>query len=128
LFRIILGDFDFKGLQKVSPILGPMFFMSFVFFCFFVLMNMFMAIIGNSYNNVKEENANKDPEFMLSDFLKINYSRIVDKLNVRKNRLTDMKNILEKEELKDAHKVTFDEWRKILRVKLKEKFLRLEIF
>ncbi len=89
---------------------------------------MFMAIIGNSYNNVKEENANKDPEFMLSDFLKINYSRIVDKLNVRKNRLTDMKNILEKEELKDAHKVTFDEWRKILRVKLKEKFLRLEIF
>ena len=49
-------------------------------------MNMFMAIVGNSYNNIKEENANKDPEFMLSDFLKLNYSRIVDKLNVRKKK------------------------------------------
>jgi hypothetical protein len=85
-------------------------------------MNMFMAIIGNSYNNVKEENANKDPEFMLSDFLKVNYSRIVDKLNVRKNRLTDMKNILEKEELKDSLKVSFDEWRKILRVIKRKNF------
>ena len=53
---------------------------------------------------------------MLSDFLKLNYSRIVDKLNVRKNRLMDFKNILENEELKDVQKISFIEWRKILRV------------
>ena len=75
-----------------------------------------MAIIGNSYNAVKEENASKAPEFMLSDYLKLNYSRIVDKLNVRKNRLVDFQNILDCKEFKDEPQVSFIEWRKILRV------------
>ena len=79
-------------------------------------MNMFMAIIGNSYKAVKEENASKAPEFMLSDYLRMNFSRIADKLSMRKDRFLDFKSILESEKFNDEHEITFVEWRKALRV------------
>ena len=74
-------------------------------------MNMFMAIIGNSYNNVKEDNARKSPEFMLSDYLKLNYSRIVNRLNMRKNRILDYLNVVEESEKQEVTTVKFDFWR-----------------
>ena len=86
---------------------------------------MFMAIIGNSYNSVKEENANKSPEFMLSDYLKLNYSRICNKLNFRKNRILDYLNIVEETEKMELPTVTFDFWRKELKVKFSNKIIYL---
>jgi polycystin 2 len=79
-------------------------------------MNMFVAIINNSYTKVKEENARLAPEFMLSDYLKLNYSRIVDKLTLRKNRILDIQNVIESDELKNCSQITFDQWRSALRV------------
>ncbi|CAD6196168.1 unnamed protein product [Caenorhabditis auriculariae] len=38
LLRTILGDFDFNALEKTNRILGPAFFISYVFFVFFVLL------------------------------------------------------------------------------------------
>ncbi len=77
---------------------------------------MFMAIIGNSYNNVKEDNAHKSPEFMLSDYLKLNYSRIVNRLNMRKNRILDYLNVVEESEKQEVTTVKFDFWRNELKV------------
>lgn len=37
-FRIILGDFEFSEIQEANPVLGPIYFNSFVFFIFFILM------------------------------------------------------------------------------------------
>ena len=37
LFRIILGDFNFHELEEANRVLGPLYFMLYVFFVFFVL-------------------------------------------------------------------------------------------
>lgn len=116
LFRIILGDFDFVSLRAKSPYWGPAFFVSYIFFCFFVLMNMFVAIVNASYSKVKEENAKAAPEFMLSDYLKLNYSRIVDKLTLRKNRIVDIEQVLESDDLISNPKLSYETWRTKLRV------------
>ncbi len=60
-----------------------------------MLLNTFFAIINNSYSLVKIELLKMEPEFMVSDFLKINYSKIVERLNMKKHRLFDMQNTIE---------------------------------
>lgn len=37
-FRIILGDFEFSEIEEANPVLGPIYFTTFVFFIFFILM------------------------------------------------------------------------------------------
>ncbi|WKY04392.1 hypothetical protein Q1695_005412 [Nippostrongylus brasiliensis] len=63
LLRTILGDFNFHDLERTNRVLGPLFFISYVFLVFFVLLNMFLAIINDSYVEVKAELArNEDGE------------------------------------------------------------------
>ena len=38
LFRMILGDFNFKNIETASPLFGVVFFLSYIFFVFFVLL------------------------------------------------------------------------------------------
>ena len=44
--------------------------MSFVFFVFFVLINMFLAIINDTYSEVKSDMAKQSDMFIMSDYLK----------------------------------------------------------
>lgn len=37
-FRIILGDFDYDSIDTANRILGPIYFFTYVFFVFFVLL------------------------------------------------------------------------------------------
>ncbi len=37
-FRIILGDFDYDAIDRANRVLGPIYFFSYVFFVFFVLL------------------------------------------------------------------------------------------
>ncbi|OAF70046.1 Polycystin-2 [Intoshia linei] len=60
LFRIILGDFNFQQLQQADEYLGPAYFILYIFFVFFVLINMFLAIINDSYTDVKGNIDSKD--------------------------------------------------------------------
>jgi len=55
LFRIILGDFDFYALQQKHPVFGPIYFVTYIFVVFFILVNVFLAIINDSYINVKKQ-------------------------------------------------------------------------
>lgn len=70
LFRIILGDFDFHALEQANRVLGPIFFITYVFFVFFVLLNMFLAIINDTYAEVKSNIANQKSEFEIGDYFK----------------------------------------------------------
>ena len=66
--RALLGDFDFPAMQKATPvgikitlithlfqntynISGPWFFIFYIFSCFFILLNMFLAIINDTYRS-----------------------------------------------------------------------------
>ncbi|VDN98329.1 unnamed protein product [Rodentolepis nana] len=70
LFRIILGDFDFQALQNAQSILGPLYFLVYIFFVFFVLINMFIAIINDTYLEVKSNLLSQPSEFQMKTFFK----------------------------------------------------------
>jgi len=70
LFRLILGDFDFQALQQANRVLGPAFFILYVFFVFFILLNMFLAIINDTYADVKADLSEQQNEFEMGDFFR----------------------------------------------------------
>ena len=70
LFRLILGDFDFMALQRANRILGPAYFILYVFFVFFILLNMFLAIINDTYAEVKSDLSEAQNEFEMGDFFR----------------------------------------------------------
>ncbi|XP_026570283.1 polycystic kidney disease 2-like 1 protein [Pseudonaja textilis] len=95
-FRIILGDFDYNAIDNANRILGPIYFVTYVFFVFFVLLNMFLAIINDTYSEVKEELSNQKNELQLSDILKQGYNRTLMKLKLKKDRISDVQKALQK--------------------------------
>ncbi|XP_037956974.1 polycystic kidney disease 2-like 1 protein [Teleopsis dalmanni] len=52
---IMMGTFDYTNLEYGSPTLGPIFFISYIALVYFILMNMFLAIIFDTYNTIKND-------------------------------------------------------------------------
>jgi hypothetical protein len=59
LFKILLGDFDYNALEASSPIMTPIFFVSFVVLVFFVTINMMVAIIIKGFERAKQNQADQ---------------------------------------------------------------------
>jgi len=91
LLRLILGDFDFDSLDRANRLLGPIYFMSYVFFVFFVLLNMFLAIINDTYGEVKADLASQENEFELGDYVRKGFTKLLRKVGI-KNKLQDIVN------------------------------------
>ncbi|XP_005989417.2 polycystin-2-like protein 2 [Latimeria chalumnae] len=83
-FRIILGDFDFATIEMANRVLGPIYFITFVFFVFFILLNMFLAIINETYAEVKADLSMQNPEFEISDLIRKSYNKALVKLKLKK--------------------------------------------
>ena len=77
LLRTILGDFDFYALEKANRLMGPIFFLAYVFFVFFVLLNMFLAIINDTYSEVKAEMELTKLQFEITDLFARGYNNIL---------------------------------------------------
>lgn len=45
-FRIILGDFDYNSIDNANRVLGPIYFVTYVFFVFFVLLVSKKALLA----------------------------------------------------------------------------------
>ena len=91
---MILGDFDYFAMQDANRILGPVYFLAFVFFVFFILMNMFVAIISDTYAEIKEEMANETSDIELGAFFKKGYEKVLNKLNLKKAQIVDIQKVL----------------------------------
>ncbi|XP_071952107.1 polycystin-2-like protein 1 isoform X1 [Antedon mediterranea] len=117
LFRIILGDFDFHELEAANRILGPLFFMSYVFVVFFVLLNMFLAIINDTYSEVKADIANQKSEFEITDYFKKGYEKMVGKLNFKRDKIADIQEALAHADHNADQHLDFDEWRMELKAR-----------
>lgn len=83
LLRIMLGDFDYSKLRARDPIIGPTFFFCYIFFIYFILINMFLAIINQTYMAVKEDLTQKRDDFDVSEYLKKQFMRVVKKLTFK---------------------------------------------
>jgi len=117
LFRIILGDFDFNAILDAHRILGPIFFLTYVFFVFFVLLNMFLAIINDTYSEVKSDMSTQKSEFELGDYFKKSYEKMLDRLNVKRDRIIDIQNALKSADVNKDGVIEFDEWRRDLKAR-----------
>ena len=93
LVRFILGDYSLPDLERANRVLGPLFFLIYVFFVFFVLLNMFLAIINDTYQVVKAEIKQEKDEFNMSDYLRRSYNNFLSRI-VTRNKLVDAQHIL----------------------------------
>ncbi|XP_045658830.1 polycystic kidney disease 2-like 1 protein isoform X1 [Ursus americanus] len=57
--------------------------------------NMFLAIINDTYSEVKEELAGQKDELQISDLLKQGYNKILLRLRLRKERVSDVQKVLQ---------------------------------
>ncbi|KAG2465855.1 polycystin-2 [Polypterus senegalus] len=112
-FRIILGDFNFTEIEEANRILGPIYFTTFVFFIFFILLNMFLAIINDTYADVKADLAHQKPEMELDDFIKKSCNKFLVKLRLKKTTVDDISDSLRQ----TGGKLNFDELRQDLKGK-----------
>ncbi|XP_023235605.1 polycystin-2-like [Centruroides sculpturatus] len=114
LLRLILGDFDFEELEAANRVLGPIYFLSYVFFVFFVLMNMFLAIINDTYAEVKSEISQDSNEFELVDYFKKGYNNFLSKLGKR-DQIADLHNAMKLADSDGDNKLSFEEVRRKLK-------------
>ncbi|XP_042324484.1 polycystin-2 isoform X2 [Sceloporus undulatus] len=112
-FRILLGDFDFTEVEETNRILGQVYFTTFVFFMFFILLNMFLAIINDTYSEVKSDMAQQKSEMELSDLIKKEYTKAMVKLKLKKTPVDDISESLRQ----SGGKLNFDELRQDLKGK-----------
>uniref|UniRef100_A0A0N5AU68 PKD_channel domain-containing protein n=1 Tax=Syphacia muris TaxID=451379 RepID=A0A0N5AU68_9BILA len=84
LLRTILGDFDYYALERADRTLGPIFFFTYVFFVFFILLNMFLAIITDSYSEVKSELSRQPTELAMVDIAEGYWEKLLRLLHVKK--------------------------------------------
>jgi len=107
--RIILGDFNFAELEATHSIFGPLYFILYIMFVFFVLFNMFLAIINDTYSAVKSDDSANDFEVM--DFFKSQYNKMLDKLNIKRDRIADIQDALQAADANNDSQIEFDEWK-----------------
>ncbi|XP_053317583.1 polycystin-2 isoform X2 [Spea bombifrons] len=112
-FRIILGDFDFVELEEANRVLGPIYFTSFVFFTFFILLNMFLAVINDAYSEVKTDMSQQKNEMEITDLIKKGCSKAMVKLKLKKTAVDDISESLRQ----GGGKLNFDELRQDLKGK-----------
>jgi len=67
LFRTILGDFDFPAIRASNRYLGPTLFILYQLIVFFVMLNMFLAIINKAYEDVVNS---PEDDLMAAEFRK----------------------------------------------------------
>jgi polycystin 2 len=85
-FRILLGDFQFDELQNANRVLGPAYFVLYVFFVFFILLNMFLAIINDAYAEVKADMSRQKSEFEMIDFFKKRAEKLFEKIRLKREK------------------------------------------
>ncbi|XP_040003040.1 polycystin-2 isoform X2 [Xiphias gladius] len=112
-FRIILGDFEFSEIEEANPVLGPIYFTTFVFFIFFILMNMFLAIINDTYSEVKADMSQQRSEMEMTDLIKKGCNKALMKLRLKKTAVDDISVSLRQA----GGKLNFDELRQDLKRK-----------
>mmetsp|Transcript_39222 Transcript_39222/g.123727 ORF Transcript_39222/g.123727 Transcript_39222/m.123727 type:complete len:853 (-) Transcript_39222:238-2796(-) len=64
LFQIIIGQSDYQSLANVHRTVTPILFISFVIFLLFIMLNMFLAVVMKTYDQVHESLADKSKNFV----------------------------------------------------------------
>ncbi|KAF5913416.1 hypothetical protein HPG69_017034 [Diceros bicornis minor] len=117
-FRIILGDFNFAGIQQANPDI-PWWWPRVLRVTELGhsdkwrggLGNMFLAIINDTYSEVKADySLGRRPDFELCKMIKESYNNALEKLNLKKPQKDENKNNMKSGDLAErARREGFDE-------------------
>ena len=69
VMALLLGDFDFKAIQMTNPVLGRLWFVLIMLFGTMYIMNVFLAIIMDTYSAVTEDLASLGRDHEIVDFM-----------------------------------------------------------
>lgn len=69
LLSLMLGRTAFFEMRDANRIFGPLFFFGFMFMMSFVLINMFLSIVVDSFRVVKHDNDKQSNEYEIVDFI-----------------------------------------------------------
>ncbi|KAL0214585.1 hypothetical protein P9112_006769 [Eukaryota sp. TZLM1-RC] len=93
LFRMVVGDFDYDSIFLANRAIGPFFIISFMFLVFFILLNMFLAIINDTFTVVREQEAQNKEDVLFNTLSSLTKSfrrkltRKFEPVNMRRNPL-----------------------------------------
>ncbi|CAL8097581.1 unnamed protein product [Calicophoron daubneyi] len=113
LFRMMVGDINFDELRHAHYVIGPLFFILFILLVFFVLMNMFLAIVDESYRAVKDKLASQKAQMRLGVLIKKSAKEMFARLKKKKRKTVIQ--ILRENNLFNTDYITFDDFRKVLK-------------
>ena len=111
--RTMLGDFDFLAFVSAHKVLGPAYFIFYIFVVFFILLNMFLAIINDTYSEVKAEMELTKLQFEITDLFARGYNNVLGSVAMR-NKMIDVENAIKL--ANEDGTVTFEE----IRIELKK--------
>lgn len=77
LFSMMLGEFNFENLNDAHRIIGPMMFFFFMVFVQFILVNMFIGILSDSFNMVRTDAAKQSNEYEIVEFMAKKMSSLI---------------------------------------------------
>lgn len=69
LLSLMLGRTAYFEMRDANRIIGPLFFFGFMFMMSFVLINMFLSIVVDSFRVVKHDNDKQSNEYEIVDFI-----------------------------------------------------------
>lgn len=124
----MLGDFDFEGIEEANRILGPIYFVTFVFFVFFILVNMFLAIINDTYAQVKDDIDNNENEFALMEYVGKAWDRITERFRLRRKEVKETEDAVRTADANKDGLIQYEELRDRLRKQGHSKEQVTEIF
>lgn len=78
---------------------------------------MFIAIINDTYGEIKNEISSQKSDIELASFFKKGYDRVMDKLNMKRSHIVDIQQAVTHADLNQDKKIDFIEWRNNLRVR-----------
>ncbi|XP_038066719.1 polycystic kidney disease protein 1-like 2 [Patiria miniata] len=75
LFSTMLGKFDFQDMISVHSFLGPAFFFTYVVIIVFIMINMFLSIIMETFGKVRHDNEAIENELEIVEFMMQRFKR-----------------------------------------------------
>lgn len=86
LINMMLGSFSYSDMVEAAPEMGKLFFFTYFTFMTFILLNMFISIINESFSIVQEHTRELKNKYELVDFLKQRLGGFLPHFMTRKKR------------------------------------------
>lgn len=123
---ILLGAFDYRAITTAAPILGPIFFFTFMVFGTFILMNMFLTIVLDVFSEVKASIDEQENEYEIVDFM-IRRFRKFTGMQPSKVNISDEPLAMEKKDMEEDLSKDLMELKNNKKMKAKRKFKPMDL-